>query len=304
MRATTLLLAMLAALAAAPEARAQDRITLGFGRIFSNDALGDGRDRWRTGSYQVGWVRGPDWTGALPDTAGQIIEYRFRGEIVAPSNLRNPDPADRRYAGILSIGMHTHFDWGGVETRLGFDLVGIGPATGVGSFHRSVHELFSMPSPAGALETQLGNAFRPTVSAEFGRSYALGSGTVRPFVEAQAGVETLVRLGGDVTFGRFGEGGLMLRDVTTGQRVDGIRGAEGTGLTLALGGDVAHVVDSALLPDGGAAQLRDTRTRLRAGLHWQGDLSEVFYGLTWLGREYEGQPDDQLVGSLRVNIRF
>lgn len=304
MRARTLLLAMLAMLAAAPQAIAQDRLTLGFGRMFSNDALGDGQDRWRTGSYMVSWLRGPDWTGALPGTAGQIIEYRFRGEIVAPSNLRNPDPADRRYAGILSIGMHTHFDWGGVETRLGFDLVGVGPSTGVGRFHRTMHDFFSMPSPAGALATQLGNAIRPTVSAEFGRSFALGGAEARPFVEAQAGIESFVRVGGDLTFGRFGEGGLMLRDVTSGQRIDGIRGAEGTGLTFTLGGDVAHVLDSALLPGGGAAELRDTRSRLRAGLHWQGELSEVFYGVTWLGREFEDQPEGQVLGSLRVNIRF
>ncbi|HSF64801.1 MAG TPA: lipid A-modifier LpxR family protein, partial [Paracoccaceae bacterium] len=261
----TLLLAMLAALAVAPPATAQDRITLGFGRIFTNDALGDGQDRWRTGSYQVSWLRGPDWTGSLPGTAGQIIEYRFRGEIVAPSNLRDPDPADRRYAGMVSLGIHTHFDWAGYETRLGFDLVGVGPSTGMGSFHRSMHELFSMPSPAGALDTQLGNAIRPTVSAEIGRSFDLGGTTARPFVEAQAGVESLLRLGGDLTFGRFGEGGLMLRDVTSGQRVDGIRGADGTGLTFTLGGDVAHVLESHLLPDGGAAELRDTRSRLRAG---------------------------------------
>lgn len=300
----TVLLAMLAALVIAPPATAQDRITLGFGRLFTNDALGDGRDRWRTGSYQISWLRGTDWTGDLPATPGQIVEYRFRGEIVAPSNLRDPDPADRRYAGMVSFGVHTHFAWAGMDTRVGFDLVGIGPSTGVGGFHREMHELFSMPSPAGALATQLGDSLRPTLSAEIGRSYDLGGVTARPFLEAQAGVETLVRAGGDLSFGRFGQGGLMLRDTTTGQRIDGIRGDLRTGLTATLGGDVAHVLDSALLPDSGAARLRDTRARLRAGLHWQGDLAEVFYGVTWLGREYRDQPDDQMVGSLRVNIRF
>lgn len=304
MKLHSLLLAMLAALAAAPEARAQDRITLGFGRLFTNDALGDGQDRWRTGSYQVSWLRGPDWTGALPSEAGQIVEYRFRGEIVAPSNLSRPDPSDRRYAGMVSIGVHTHFDWSGYETRLGFDLVAVGPSTGVGAFHREMHELFSMPSPAGALATQLGDAIRPTVSAEIGRSFDAGGATLRPFAEVQAGVESLVRLGGDLTWGSFGAGGLLVRDSTTGQRIDGIRGRAGTGLSLTLGGDVAHVLDSHLLPDGGAADLRDTRTRLRAGLHWQGEAADLFYGVTWLGREYEDQPEGQVLGSLRVNLRF
>lgn len=286
-------------------AAAEERTYLGYGRLFSNDYVGDGRDRWRSGSYQLGWVRGPDWTGELPQALGEILEYRFRSEIVTPANLARPNPADRRYAGILAIGVHTHVEWAGFETRLGADLVAVGPGTGVDDFHRRIHEILSLPRPDRAFADQIGDDIHPTASAELGRSFALGeSGMVRPFFEVQAGIESLLRVGGDLSFGNFGRGALMMRDVVTGQRFEGVRGNRARGLSLTLGGDVAHVFDSALLPEGGAARLRDTRERLRAGLHWRNESADVFYGVTWLGREFEGQPEGQVLGSLKVNLRF
>lgn len=286
-------------------AAAEEHRYLGYGRLFTNDYVGDGRDRWRSGSYQLGWVRGPDWTGKLPGRLGEIVEYRFRSEIVTPSNLARPDPADRRYAGVIAIGAHTHVEWAGFETRLGADLVAVGPGTGVDDFHRRIHEILSLPRPDRAFANQIGDAIRPTGSAELGRSFALGeSGTVRPFFEVQAGFESLMRVGGDISFGQFGRGAVMMRDVVTGQRFEGVVGNRQRGLSLTLGGDVARVFDSTLLPEAGTARLRDTRERLRAGLHWRSESADVFYGVTWLGREFEGQPEGQVLGSLRVNLRF
>jgi hypothetical protein len=42
---------------------AQDRVTLGWGRMFTNDVFGDGKDRWKTGSYTVSRIRGASWDG-------------------------------------------------------------------------------------------------------------------------------------------------------------------------------------------------------------------------------------------------
>nr|WP_256474272.1 lipid A-modifier LpxR family protein [Lutimaribacter sp. EGI FJ00013] len=50
--------------------------------------------------------------------------------------------------------------------------------------------------------------------------------------------------------------------------------------------------------------LTDMRTRLRLGVHHDGRLGSLFYGLTWLGKEFEAQPDGQLTGSLRLRVRF
>lgn len=280
-----------------------DQATLGFGRFFTNDALGDGKDRWRTGSYAVSMIRGQGWDGALPQGMGDVVEYRFRTEIITPQNLARPAAGDRRYAGAISAGVHTHFAKRGTEFRLGADLVALGPQTGVGRLQRELHNLFGM-TPPGDLSTQLPNHFYPTLSAEMGRPYQIGALHLRPFVEAQAGVETYIRVGGDLVVGRFGQGALMLRDQVTGQRFTGVRGDAVPGVSVMVGGDVARIFDSAYLPDGGAAVLHPTRTRLRAGLNWRGEKSEIFYGVTHLGKEYEGQSGGQTLGSLRLHLRF
>ena len=43
---------------------------------------------------------------------------------------------------------------------------------------------------------------------------------------------------------------------------------------------------------------------VEAGLRWRGEKSEVFYGVTHLSREFQGQPTGQTVGSLRLKLRF
>ena len=88
---------------------------------------------------------------------------------------------------------------------------------------------------------------------------------VRPYVAAEAGVETLLRAGGDLEIGHFGDQSVMLRDEVTGQRYRAVAGTMTNGVSVTLGGDLAKVFSSAYLPDG-AAVLDDTRTRLRAGL--------------------------------------
>ena len=79
---------------------AEQRVTLGWGRLFTNDALGDGRDRWRTGSYTVSRIKGISWSGELPTTPGEIVEFRFRADTIAPASLTDPDkgnPIHRRF---------------------------------------------------------------------------------------------------------------------------------------------------------------------------------------------------------------
>lgn len=302
---TRLILAGLSAilLFAADLAQAQGRGPLGWGRLFTNDYLGDNSDRWRTGSYTVSKVTGFGWDGERPDRAGEIVEFRFRSNIIAPDNLSAPTPGDRRYAGVLAFGLHTHFQRQGAEISLGGDLVFTGPQTGIGDFHREMHKILHAPRP-NVLEDQIGNGVHPTAYLEAGRPFRITPGVeVRPFVELQAGVETLVRIGGDVTLGRSGQDALMLRDVVTGHRIRATRPAK-PGLAFVLGADIAHVEHSVYLPVYDGNQLTPGRQRVRAGVHWQGEKSAVFYGLTWLSREFEAQPDAQVVGSVRLQIRF
>jgi hypothetical protein len=297
--------ALIAALLVPTTSHAQERVTLGFGRLFSNDGIGDGEDRWRTGSYNVSLLRGQRWSGTAPVQFGELLEYRISAETIAPANLIAPAANDRRYAGVLTLGVHTHFALAGGEARVGAALAVLGPQSGIGSLQKSLHGFLGQPNPKASLDEQLGNRFIPTVSAEYGQDFALGESTrLRPFAEAQAGIETLVRVGGDLTIGMFGDGALMLRDTTTGQRYVGIKSAKGAAVSFTMGADVARVFDSELLPKGGQVEAKDVRTRVRAGLHWKGESSEVFYGVTRLGKEFETQPEAQYLGSLNLSIRF
>lgn len=62
--------------------------------------------------------------------------------------------------------------------------------------------MLDVPAPAsGLLRNQITNSIRPTVVMEMGRSFDVSNHShIRPFVEARAGFETLVRVGFDLTF--------------------------------------------------------------------------------------------------------
>lgn len=284
-------------------ADAQGRVELGWGRLFTNDFLGDNKDRWRTGSYTVSKVVGRGWNGVLPEAMGEILEFRFRSETMAPASLIAPAPGDRRYAGVLSLGVHTQFEKRGVEFRLGGDLVFTGPQTGVGRLQSEIHKILGATVPT-VLGNQIPNGIFPTLTAEAGRPFAITPNVIfRPFVEGQAGVETLIRFGGDLHIGQVGLDDLYLRDVVTGQRFRATRGGV-TGFAAVLGADAAYVAGSAYLPASDGYVLTDARLRVRAGVHWQGEKSSVFYGLTWLSEEFEAQSEPQVQGSVQLNIRF
>lgn len=286
-------------------ARAEDQVALGWGRMFDNDVLADGQDRWHTGSYSISQVRGYAWRGSLPTQMFDLWEIKVEGAIITPENLVDPSPEDRRYAGLLTFGVHTQQQWQGMETNVGLDLVFTGPQTGVSRFQNNIHNLVGMASGDASFENQIGNGVYPTLSGEVGRSYGLGPGvSIRPFADAIAGIETLARVGADLTFGHFGEGSVMLRDDTTGQRYRAVAGDRVTGLSFVAGADFAYVWNSELLPAGGAAVMSDTRERARLGVQWQGKTNAVFYGLTYLGPEFDSQPSGQVVGSLNIQLQF
>jgi hypothetical protein len=300
----TFLAFFISLIACAPVLADERHVTLGFGRIFSNDGLGDFQDRWRTGSYAVSWVRGVSWDGALPGAPGEVVEFRFRADLIAPANLVAPAAGDRPYVGALSFGVHSHWQARGTEISAGVGLVGVGPQTGLGGLQSLVHEVLGMASPAAALAGQIPDAIHPSVALEAGRVLPLGqSAALRPFVAVEAGAENLVRIGGEITFGEVWNGALMLRDTATGQRYAAVR-SDATGFGAVLGGDLAYVQSSAWLPESAGYRLTDVRARARAGLRWQGEKSTVFYGLTWLGREFVGQPAAQVLGSLSLDIKF
>ncbi|GAA6188211.1 lipid A-modifier LpxR family protein [Litorivita sp. NS0012-18] len=278
---------------------------IGYGRLVTNDLLGDGQDRWRTGSVASSriYARAP-WAGALPSQMGEVIELRFSGEIMAPDNLSSPAAGDRPFAGALSLGAHTHFARGQTEFALGADLVVTGKQTGLDGFQTGLHDLLGRGAASAAVrDAQIGDGIHPTLVFEAGRDLSLGGAQLRPFVEARAGAETLLRVGADMTIGSVGMGELLVRDPVSGQRYRTTENGE-TGYSFVLGADMAAVDSSIFLPESRGYALSDARSRARFGVHWQGESSSVFYGLTYLGEEFVGQGEGQVLGSLRLNLDF
>jgi Uncharacterized protein conserved in bacteria (DUF2219) len=282
---------------------AQEQQTLGYGRLFTNDLLGDGQDRWRSGSYSFSVVRGRSWDGAPTSQFGGLLEYRLRTEIIAP--LRGTGPlGDRPYVGAISLGLHSHTALGPTELSVGADLVLTGPQTGVSEFQNWYHETFSLPNPPG-IANQLDNAAYAAGTAQLVWPVRVSETlTLRPFVELQSGVEDLVRVGGDVVIGGVGQQDLLLRDVATGQLYRGIEGPQ-TGFGYVVGADFTQVKSSVYLPESMGYFPQEDRIRARAGVHWQlAPQTSFFYGMTWLSPEFEGQPEGQLLGSVKLNFNF
>lgn len=285
-------------------ASAQGREVLGYGRLINNDLLGDLGDRWQSGSVASSRIYGYGWDGTLPNRPFDLLEFRIGGQVITPQNIRSPSDGDRPFAGVLSLGLHTHFEQGGNEIALGGDLVFTGPQTRLGDLHTGIHDLLGQP-PArpSVLEDQIADGFYPTFVGEVGRQMIVGQGVVRPFTELRWGVETMARVGLDFTLGAAGQGELLVRDPVTGQRYRAIY-EQVPGFSYVMGGDIAYVQDSALLPQDRGYEVEKRRARLRAGLHWQGEQNSTFYGLTYLSEEFEGQPEGQVVGSIRLKIHF
>jgi hypothetical protein len=288
----------------APELRAEDgRQPLGTLRLFSNDTIADRQDRWRSGGYGVSMVRGEGWDGQLPSRPFAVMEYRLRGEAIAPDNLNNPDPADRLYAGTWWLGAHTHFTWRGLEVTGGADLAVTGEQSGIRRLQGAIHEQLSMPR-MNIGDHQVADGIYLHGTAEIARSLRWDRGELRPFLELQAGVETMARVGVDVTFGTLGEGGLRLRDPITGQRPEGVVGGGAGGWSLLLGGDVAAVEGSVFLPEDRGYRAEPWRHRLRAGVNYGFGNRNIFYGVTYLSEEFVGQSEGQVVGSLSLGFQF
>ncbi|SOB90478.1 uncharacterized protein DUF2219 [Rhodobacter sp. JA431] len=285
-------------------AQAEPRQTLGFGHFLNNDAIGDGQDRWQSGSYTMSWLRGPGWEDTLPAKPFEVLEYRLSGAIVAPADLHKPAAGDRRYVAKSMWSVHTPFaPRPGLEADLGLGLVWIGPSNGLSQFQDFIHKSLSISRPVAALN-QLPDHVYPVVTAEVAHPIALGGAELRPFMAVRAGDESLVRVGADLAFGARERGALWLRDEVTGQRYVGVSGQQEGGTSFVIGGDIAHVFDSYYFPEADGVAFEPVRKRVRAGVTTRIGSLGVFYGATWLSEEFKGQPEGQVVGSMRFRLNF
>lgn len=288
----------------ATQMHANDMSESGVGRMFTNDFLGDGHDRWRSGSHAFSVYMSKEGSWELPEKPWNLIEYRFRSEIIAPVNMRAVGREDRPYAGVVSFGVHTHFAKANIEYALGLDLVAVGPQTGLLSFQEDVHNALGLEGIDRRI-AQVPNDIYPTITLELARSINLSEEVLlRPFLEFQAGVERYARAGFDLVLGTYERNIIRSRDVTTGHRYRSNRGAKQTGVSIILGADVAKVFSSNYLPEDLGYELERNRVRTRLGVQVQGRRAGIFYGLTWLGKEFKTQSSGQVIGSIQLTIEF
>ncbi len=292
--------AALAALGfAAPPAAAEN---IGWSLAISNDSIGEFLDRWQSSSIQLGLAFGEPWTGRAPAGFGELIEVRFRTDLLTPESLDAPAPDDRRHAGVLAFGLHTHMARGAWDMRVGADLVIVGEQTGLLDVQEELHELLGFTVPE-LDDFQIEDQETLDLSAEVGREVPVGRGRLRPFVEVQAGSEDIVRAGLDLTFGPLADGELTMRALTTGQRVP-MTFSAANGFSWSVGADIAWVGESIYLPEELGYELTPVRQRVRAGAHYKHDRFDVFYGIAWLGEEFEAQPEGQFVGTFQARYDF
>ncbi|QFT62163.1 lipid A-modifier LpxR family protein [Roseivivax sp. THAF30] len=305
MPACAALCALALSVFAASASSAQERLRVGYGRLVINDSAGELKDRWRSGSIASSRVWGYGWDGQAPARPGELLELRLHGQVIAPSSLKDFNPDDRLYAGALSAGLHTHFQRGLAEVSLGGDLVVTGPQTRLDELQTALHDLLNIPRPSeDILDEQIENGFHPTLVAEVGSTFELGTvGRVRPFTELRWGAETLARVGFDMSFGAFGKDELMVRESVSGQQYQVIS-KDPVGTSFFLGADVAQVNSSVYMPEDRGPELEQNRHRLRAGVNWQGKSWGAQYGVTYLSEEFEGQPEGQFLGGVRIKYNF
>ncbi|MGZ9811142.1 lipid A-modifier LpxR family protein [Pseudoroseicyclus sp. H15] len=284
---------------AAPAAQAAEWQTLGYAHAFTNDYIGDGHDRWQSGAYTFSALTGAG--PALQERPGRLLEWRLRSQIVMPWI----GAVERPYATALSAAVIAHQAAGPLALSYGVEATRMGPSTGLADGQIAFHERFGFAPPRGATsELPDQSHFGALVEAAWPLSLgeAVGGATLRPFAAGRTGVEERLRVGGDLVLGPALSGAMLVRDEVTGQLLP----AYGTapGLALTVGADIGTLADSAFLPPGGPAPA-EVPWRARAGLHWRAESGAgLFYGLTWLSPEFEGQREGQLVGSLSLTLRF
>jgi hypothetical protein len=298
-----LLTCLLTFIVATPPVMAEGRSWIGTARIFNNDFLGDGRDRWRSGSYTFSHLRGRAPYTGVPQSFGDILEFRFHSELIAPSGA-STTTADRPYVGALSLGVFTHFGQDAVRYTLGLDVTAVGPQTGVSAFQERFHDQYDLPQPP-FVDQQLGNDFWVSAYGEAATHFVISdTAGLRPFVASQIGAEDLLRIGFDLRISEHGHDALYVRDSVTGHLSPATQDAS-AGLSFVAGADVAFVADSKYLPSDQGYEASDRRTRARVGLGYQfAQGSSIFYGATYLSPEFEGQSEGQILGSLRLNFNF
>jgi lipid A 3-O-deacylase len=308
---------------------------------FENDAFG-GTDRDYTNGARVSWTspslnRFSDDTtagglaGIFDDAPGtgdssysRNVAVSIGQSLYTPVNTQNPNLVanERPYAGWLYTGLGLVWKKPHVKNTLVFNIGVIGPwALGEETQH-AVHQSLGQRSPQG-WDNQLGNEIGINASYERKwrfRSNPEGSGLASdflPYVGATLGnVYTLADVGGELRFGYnlpddFGTGAIS-DSATTPTPMEGYaaRGwAHRFGMHMFARAEGRAVARNIFL-DGNTFRSSHSVDKnifvadLSVGFAMNWRNSKLSYAFIYRTREFKGQPEGQLFGSITLSIFF
>jgi len=268
----------------------------------TNDGFGDLGDRWQTGSYQQSFFFADGDQGI-----DQVLEYRLRAQVVSPwydSYLFDDLP----YANSLAIGAVWHAEMALFDTKFGGEFIITGDQTGLDHVQYTIHDIGGFDNaydPRTRKDQRLGDDFHLKFEGEASGDIQITDyAMARPYVSAEMGAETGIRIGTDFIFGSMAndDSQFWTRDIVTGQVLS--TNMHRPGISLIAGVDFGHVESTYLIPQGADVEAEHARVRGRLGV--QGGIGpvSVFFGQSWLSEEYVGQPDTQRIGPLSVRFGF
>lgn len=296
-----LLLCTITAVAVSSGAASAEAMKTSF---FTNDFIGDGHDRWRSGSYTTYWGYEGDWTG------GVGYDLRFRSEIISPwGSSDQAQDDDRPYVGMLGFGAFANERIGLTDLNFGGEFLIVGDQTGLSKLQNGFHKVFGFDGymPEDDTHPHIEDAFTGMISGEVANNYFVGTkGSIRPFVGAQFGYETFMRAGVDFLWGNHSYAERFVRDPVTGfvQPSSTARASAMEGFSLLAGLDYTAVTSSDFLPDTADVEMEPGRIRARIGMQGKIGPASVFYGATHMTKEFTSQVEGQTVGTLSVSFPF
>lgn len=282
---------------------------------FTNDAMGDGHDRWQSASYQRSW-----FYNGNAFTPEDMVEFRLRGQIVSPWPAQSDyiDPANpgagpvsrnRPYGSALGFAAYSHTRTGAFESRLGAELLVIGGQTGLHNLQHQAHDILGLESSYDGRnrnDPHVSNSIGGSVELELAANYSIREEfRMRPYIIGQAGSETTMRVGSDFIIGPLAVSSehRWTRDAVTGMPLTaGMHDIQG--VSFIAGVDLSHTMSSYLIPDDSTVELEETRVRARLGIQAKFGMFSVMFGQTWISEEFNGQDEPQRVGSLSIGFQI
>lgn len=284
------------------------------GRVsaFSNDYLGDGHDRWRTGAYFTSYITSHTKGNFFDNPTWFAREFRIRSEIIAPSNLgASAKNIDRHFVGMIGTGIFFHRKKNKVESKYGFELVFTGPMTGLLKAQSIAHKPLTFePVSKYVIDSQHPNRIYSNFSYSLARPFQVGSKnkigvSIRPFVRFDIGVESFARIGADIIIGKGMRYNFFVRDPVTGNLMTGQKSFKsGLRLGVLFGGDVSYMATSAYFNSNRGEEMIAIRHRFRVGVQLEVSNLNIFFGITKFSKEFKKQKTGQSVGSIEIRIRY